>query len=134
METGIAADKGGCFQSIPISEKNKRKKTGFCGLSHLKDSAHGFSSACGPCPGRGSKGLTDTSNSFQSYGKKLEQLSTDSLIVNKWANRDMAGEQPSWRGRGGDFFSNSNLMQVELQVGLPRATLGPNQLIPNDLP
>lgn len=107
---------------------------GFCGLSHLKDSDHGFRSACGHCPGRETKGLTDTSDSFQSYGTKLEQLSTDSLIVNKWANRDMAGEQPSWSERGGDFFSDSNLMQVELQVGLPGAILGPNQLIPNDLP
>lgn len=37
METGIAANKGGYFQLIPISEK--KKKIGFCGMIHLKDFA-----------------------------------------------------------------------------------------------
>lgn len=39
METGIAANRGGCFKPIPISEKKrniKKKKRGFCGMICLK--------------------------------------------------------------------------------------------------
>lgn len=43
METGIAANRGGCFQFIPISEKEKKeKKIGFCGMTSLKDFAPVF--------------------------------------------------------------------------------------------
>lgn len=63
METGIAANRGGCFQLIPISEK-KEKKIGFCGMSCLKDFVL-VSSACGHCPARGTERYHRTDQCLQ---------------------------------------------------------------------